>query len=471
MVVNIIMPVYNTCVTFLQEAIESIKSQSLKSWTLIIVDDASNNPDTIKYLKNIKDEKIRVLFSPKNLGDITNRIYAKDSLDFDCKYIAFMDSDDIMLPERLEKQFNFLLKNEDVDILGCQIQFFCAKSDIKHAVNPKESLIYHHFNVNDFIFTTNWCINNPTTMMKKEILQRFDCNIIGHFQKSFNLHKNKFPDFIFYSILAKAGYQIRNLDEILLMYRITSTQTSRVTKIGDADNEEAYEMACVRRVHKGLRKKILQDKDIYLSLMQKDEFKYVPEYRQNLVCTAGYFDSARKYFGKYVIDLLKPEYKVLDLGCGVLRVGLPIIKYLDVNNYYGFDISEHRLIEAKQEVSDNNLLFKNPKLTNKWSDINLKFDFILCFQVFIHLDDEILDDVLDKISSSLKDDGVCIASINTSDKNEDNARWLEFPFVCRPYSFYDYHLRKHGLKFEKVTNFGDTSPENHVDRLMKITRI
>ena len=454
------MPVYNTCSRFIQEAIDSIKNQSLKSWTLIIVDDASDSPDTIKYLKNIKDEKIRVITLSKNIGEMSARMYAKNFLDFDCKYVAFMDSDDTMLPERLEKQFNFLVKNEDVDVLGCQVQFFCDKNDIKYAMNAKESFTSHSFNVNNFIFTKSWCINNPTAMMKKEILQKFDSNTIGHFQEMCNLPKNKFSDYIFYGILAKAGYQIRNLDEILLMYRLTSNQTSRFTQIEDP-----------LKTHKELRKRILQDKGIYLSLMQEEEYKYVPEYRQNLVCTSGYFDLARKYFGKYVVNLLRPEYKVLDLGCGVLRVGLPIIKYLDESNYYGFDISEHRLSEAKQEVSDNNLFLKNPKLTHKWSDINLKFDFILCFQVFIHLDDEILDDVLYKISSSLKDDGVCIASINTSDKNEDNARWLEFPFVCRPYSFYDYHLRKHGLKFEKVTNYGDNSPENHVDRLIKITRI
>ena len=254
------MPVYNTCSRFIQEAIDSIKNQSLKSWTLIIVDDASNNPDTIKYLKNIKDEKIRLLTLSKNLGEMSARMYAKNFLDFDCKYVAFMDSDDIMLPERLEKQFYFLIKNYDVDVLGCQIQFLCDINDIKYANNAKESFTSHSFNVNNFIFITNWCINNPTAMMKKEILQKFGSNMISHFQEMFNLPKNKFSDYIFYAILAKAGYQIRNLDEILLMYRLTYNQTSRFTQVEDPI-----------KVHKELRKKILQDTKVCSSLIQKDE--------------------------------------------------------------------------------------------------------------------------------------------------------------------------------------------------------
>lgn len=201
-------------------------------------------------------------------------------------------------------------------------------------------------------------------------------------------------------------------------------------------------------------------------------WRHTPEYRKALVCDPDYFDLGRNNIGgKYVVNLIKPNHKVLDLGCGVLRIGLPLIKYLESNNYYGFDISEYRISEAKKEVNCNNLSIKYPTLTSNWSEINIKFDFIWCYQVFIHLSDERLNDLLNKIANSLKDDGVCIASINISDKYGDSMTWNEFPFVCRPYSFYEERLRYHGLKFEKVANWGVDSPEDGGERLIKIRKI
>ena len=452
MLVNIIIPVYNTDTNFLKECINSIEFQTFKNWKLIIVNDASSEKETVDFLNSIKKNNIDIKHLDKNAGEMNARFYGIKFIDEDCEYIAFMDSDDIMLPSRIAKQLSFLQSNPKIDVVGSQMQMFYDPSEIciesPEDLPPRLSFTSHPINVNNYIFIKHWCINNPSSFMRREVFNDFDPDKINELQHLLSLNKNRFGDYIFYAILVKNGFQIRNLDEILLLYRCSKNQVSKIKITNQA------------LTHKNLRYKIFFE-----------TWKETPRYRKCLAGDHLYFDSARHNIGKYVTDLLTPEHKVLDLGCGVLRVGLPIIKYLDANNYYGFDISEHRLLEAKQEVSDNNLLSKNPKLTHEWSDINLKFDFIWCYQLFIHLDDEILDDVLYKISSSLKNDGVCIASINISDKYEDNARWLEYPFVCRPYSFYEERLRCHDLKFEKVANWGVDSPEDSGERLIKITRI
>lgn len=248
MVINIVMPVYNTPPEWIQEAINSITFQSFEYWALIIIDDASTNLETISYIKSIQNDKIRTYLLSDNIGEMQVRLYAKNYLDNDCKYIAFMDSDDIMLPQRLEKQFLFLENNKDIDIVGAQIQFFCNQDDVSYNIQPKNSFTFHHFNVNDNIFTKSWSINNPTTMIKREIIENFDVSLIDYYKNLCGIPKDRFSDYIFYSILAKNNFQIRNLSDILLLYRCSSHQISQRIKINNT-----------LETHKLLRNKILLD--------------------------------------------------------------------------------------------------------------------------------------------------------------------------------------------------------------------
>ena len=99
---------------------------------------------------------------------------------------------------------------------------------------------------------------------------------------------------------------------------------------------------------------------------------------------------------------LKPDHYLLDIGCGVLRGGIPIIQYLDSKHYYGMEKCDERLEEAKRELAEEGLRWKVPHLTTTYQTIDEKFDFIWVFQVFIHLTDEILMETLSNISHLLK---------------------------------------------------------------------
>ena len=107
MSLTVVMPVYNSS-NYLSEAIESILSQSFKDFVFVILNDNStdNSEDIInEYAK--KDNRIEYHKFDKNYGPAYLRNYAIQNAQ--TEYIALMDSDDISLPSRFEKQLNFLL--------------------------------------------------------------------------------------------------------------------------------------------------------------------------------------------------------------------------------------------------------------------------------------------------------------------------------------------------------------------------
>lgn len=113
--ISVLMPVYNTPISLLQKAVESILRQSFKEFEFIIIDDGSTETCR-EYLKSLKDPSIRVICNEKNLG-ITKSLNI--GLRAACgKYIARMDSDDISLPGRLKAQFDFMEHHPDVIVCG-----------------------------------------------------------------------------------------------------------------------------------------------------------------------------------------------------------------------------------------------------------------------------------------------------------------------------------------------------------------
>ena len=107
--VSIIMPMYN-CERFVAESIESVQAQTYQSWELLIVDDCS--PDgSVAVVERYAaaDPRIRLLKNETNSGAAISRNYA--IREAKGKWIAFLDSDDLWLPEKLEKQVAFMEEN------------------------------------------------------------------------------------------------------------------------------------------------------------------------------------------------------------------------------------------------------------------------------------------------------------------------------------------------------------------------
>lgn len=122
--VSIITPSYNTA-KFIGKTIESVQNQTYCNWEMIIVDDCSfDNTDDV-VAKYLIDERIRYIKNDKNSGAAVSRNRALREAKG--KWIAFLDSDDLWMPEKLEKQISFMEKNgyhfsytnyEEIDIFG-----------------------------------------------------------------------------------------------------------------------------------------------------------------------------------------------------------------------------------------------------------------------------------------------------------------------------------------------------------------
>lgn len=107
--VSIITPTYN-CGRFIAETIESVLAQSYQDWELIVSDDCSTD-DTVEVVRPYleRDSRIRYICNEHNSGAaITRNAALREAKG---RWIAFLDSDDLWRPEKLEHQLRFMVEN------------------------------------------------------------------------------------------------------------------------------------------------------------------------------------------------------------------------------------------------------------------------------------------------------------------------------------------------------------------------
>ena len=137
--ISVIMPVYNTPEKYLREAIESVLSQTFENWELLIIDDCSDKIEVKLIVDSYCCNKIKYLKNEKNSGAaVARNLGLKNAKG---KYIAILDSDDIAIPNRFEKQFQYLEKNDDVGVVGSWAEVFPKKQ----IWMPPETFSYFKF--------------------------------------------------------------------------------------------------------------------------------------------------------------------------------------------------------------------------------------------------------------------------------------------------------------------------------------
>jgi len=204
--VSIITPSYNSQ-RFIKETIDSVLAQSYQDWEMIIVDDCSND-DSVKYIqKLIKDEARIILLSlKKNVGAAQARNKALEVAKG--KYIAFLDSDDIWLPEKLEKQLAFMQKNNHVFI-------FTSYTPISEDGTEEYSAIHVPSEIDYTGYCKNTIIGCLTVIIDKEKT--------GDFRMP-NIKSSH--DMALWLLLMKRGFTAYGLDEVLAKYRLVSTSNT-----------------------------------------------------------------------------------------------------------------------------------------------------------------------------------------------------------------------------------------------------
>lgn len=199
--VSIIVPVYNAA-KYIEQTIDMVCQQTYKDWELILVDDASSDGSADVIEKRIKSQgkRIRLIRKDYNEGAAAARNSGIDASSG--RYIAFLDADDVWMPDKLEKQVAFMEKT------GAAFSFHSYEFGDEKAnptgriVRAPQTLKFRQALSRTVIFTT-------TVMFDTE---KIDMEII---------HMPQVPseDTATWWRILKSGYVAYGLDENLAIYR------------------------------------------------------------------------------------------------------------------------------------------------------------------------------------------------------------------------------------------------------------
>ena len=132
---------------------------------------------------------------------------------------------------------------------------------------------------------------------------------------------------------------------------------------------------------------------------------------------------------------LQPHHHLLEIGCGPLQAGAPLIRFLDQGHYTGVDISADRLAAAREVIRRFDLEERSPRLVLS-DDFGLEqleprsFDRIWSFHVVIHFPLDLVARYMQAVAALLKPEGVgWFSAWVTPERTPFNRRgsWLEFP--------------------------------------------
>jgi len=226
---SVVMPVYN-CQRHLAAALESVLAQTFHDFELIVVDDGSQDK-TLKILRQFekKDSRIRVLSRP-NTGIVGA---LNDGLEMaQADLIARMDGDDICLPERFERQIEYMERHPECVLLGSQVLLI---DDEGSPICPHPQTRYTHEEIDEGHLSTGWPVVHPSIMMRKAAIER-----VGRYREQYKW----LEDLDLFLRLAEIG-KLANLKETLFQYRlhlasVCHTRPDVQTRLRRQMREETY---------------------------------------------------------------------------------------------------------------------------------------------------------------------------------------------------------------------------------------
>jgi glycosyltransferase involved in cell wall biosynthesis len=208
---SVIMPVHNG-ERYLSKAIESILSQTFTDFEFIIIDDGSvdNSTNIIKdFAEN--DDRVKLLQNKNNIGIASS--LNKGILSAKGQYITYMHSDDISLPQRFERQIEFLESYTDIGLCGTQVLYVRENAQDSLSTYP----LSHEQIICQMLFSNPFC--HPAVMFKRKLFLEHNL-----------LYNSEFISAEDYELWFRAVSIIKtaNLPECLYHYNFHSGQQSVV---------------------------------------------------------------------------------------------------------------------------------------------------------------------------------------------------------------------------------------------------
>ncbi len=161
--ITVIMSVYNG-EKYLREAIDSILGQTFKDFEFLIIDDGSTD-SSVEIIRSYTDPRIRLIQNGKNIG--LTRSLNKGIKLARGEYIARMDADDISLPERIEKQIEYLDYHPDVGVLGTRFFEIDKNGNVRREIYVPLS----KRNIERQLYTIN-CFCHSSVMMRRSCIEK-----------------------------------------------------------------------------------------------------------------------------------------------------------------------------------------------------------------------------------------------------------------------------------------------------------
>lgn len=278
--VSVIMTTYNSA-AFLSETLDSIFAQTFKEFEVIVMDDGSVDI-TLQILSSYKDPRLHYYACERGRINNLNRgmSLAKG------KYIARMDHDDIMLPERLEKQYCFMEAHPEIAVCGSWMQTF----------GNEERLVVTNATHNEIsagLIIGNM-MANPTTFIRKAVLDKY--HIV--YREGFSFAE----DYQMWTEIVLVG-KLANIQEVLLKYRTSDNQTT------NQKMEEMMEASC-RIQYRLIEEYYLRLKPGIGRYCLKQFERYRKEFLEGRMILGNYFRESYLFFrGVIAANLMAFNYE------------------------------------------------------------------------------------------------------------------------------------------------------------------
>jgi len=308
MAVSIIMSAFNA-EKYISEAIESVLNQTYKDFEFIIINDGSTD-NTGKIIKKYSKLDSRIKYfeqENKGMGESLNFALSLCSNEL----VARIDADDLMIPNRIERQINFFKKHPEYSVVATFVKYINEKGEI---IGGKKSKLTS-WNIIEEEYKSNKLVgfHHPSVMYKKSNILE-----VGGYRREY------WPadDIDLWNRLLEKGFKIIVLPEFLTLYRISISSVT-VSKSIETDMKKNFVKHNMLLRRKGLNEiswdeyiNNLNKQKLYLRLNERRK-NYVHFLYKNITI----FYATKKYIklilNSIILFLIGPIYfvkKILNIS-------------------------------------------------------------------------------------------------------------------------------------------------------------
>lgn len=261
--ISIIVPVFNRS-DLLREALESVKMQSYENWEVVIVDDNSTENLEAMITKLLDSSKFKYIKNSRNLGPNNSRNIGLNNSKG--SYVSFLDSDDIILPDKLTKLVNIAISGNGDYIYGG----WCWKNFADGKFRICRVPIKHTGLINGL---PRWCYNIVPDLVRTKVALK---EMFSHEIQSMELYD--------FNIRLYKNYKVDFVPEILSHYRDHSgvRNSSNLGSGIDGINHLFMKHFKILLTQKKFSSNLRLTQGIYAKKLKKNSFKYF--YKAFLIC-------------------------------------------------------------------------------------------------------------------------------------------------------------------------------------------